>query len=180
MSKRTGRPKEEGGHRTVKISVNKRVFNILIVPENRSKYAEYCVDTCTETNWIAFHDSSVTMNNNCRTYKTATTNIWVPNNSSCNGMVSILCTFEYRCTGRTFIFRMRINGNATTSIEVSGKTTWSLSQVYTESSFNDGIKVQANQDRYIIEFQFEPYGASDQACVKDITMFLDVIDGLRQ
>jgi hypothetical protein len=178
MNKRTGRPREQSGHQIVNISIDKRIFNILEVPENRSKYVEYCVNACTETKWIASHESSVTVNDNFSTFKTAATFVWVPDNSVYNGIVSTLCTFKYQCTGKAFRFRMRINGTVMSSIEVQGNTTWSLSQVYTESSFDGGMKVQTNQDSYIIEFQFEPYGSSDRAYVRDISMFLEIVDGL--
>ena len=179
-NKRTGRPKEHGGHRRINISVDKPTFYILSVPDNRSKYIEYCVKTSTETEWIAFHESNATVNDNYRTWKTAATFVWIPNHSRYNRIISTLCIFEHQCAGKAFQFRIKINGNATSSIEVPGNTTWSLSQVYTESSFNGGTKAQTNQGSYIIEFQFEPYGSSDRAYVRDISMFLETIDGLKQ
>lgn len=178
MSKKTGRPKEQGGHQTANISINGRVFKILEVPENRSRYIEYCINACTETKWRAFHESSVTVNDDYGTFKTAATFVWIPNDSVYNGIVSTLCTFEYQCAGKGFRFRMRINWTVTSSIEVQGNTTWSWSQVYTESSFDGGLEVQPNQDSYVIEFQFEPYGSSDRAYVRDISMFSEVVDGL--
>lgn len=177
-TKKTGRPKEQGGHRRINISVGRSTDHILSIPDNRSKYIECCVKAYTETKWIAFHESNVSVNDNYSTFKTAVTNIWVPDNSLCNGIVSTLCTFEYKCTGKAFLFRMKINGDATSSIEVVGNTIWHLSQVYTESSFNGGMKVQPNQESYIIEFQFEPFGMSGRAYVKDISVFLEVVDGL--
>jgi hypothetical protein len=178
MSRKTGRPKEQGGHQRVNISIDECIFRILEVPENRSQYVEYCVNACTETKWTAFHESSVTVNDNCGTFETAAISVWIPDNSVNNGIVSALCTFEYQCTGKGLRFRMRINGTVTSSIEVQGNTTWSFSQVYTESCFDGGMEIQPNQDIYIIEFQFEPYGCSDRASVRDISMFSEVVDGL--
>jgi len=180
MSKETGRPKEERGHRRINVSVDERTFHILLVPDNRSRYVEYCVNACCKTEWTAFHESCVTANDNHRLFKTAATFVWVPNDGSYNGIVSTLLTFEHQCTGKAFKFRLKINGNATSSIEVSGKPTWSFSQVYTESCFDGGMKEWADQDSYIIEFQFEPYRSSDQACVRDISMFFEIIDGQNQ
>ena len=178
MNKKTGRPREQGGHRTFHVSVNNRIFRILEIPENRSKHIEKSVNAHTKTKWIAFHESDVTANDNCNVFEPAATNIWVPDDSLHNGIISTLCTFEYRCTGRAILFRIKMNDSLTSPIEVPGTATWCLSDIFTESSFDGEMDVQPNQNSYVIEFQFEPYGSSDCAYVRDISMFIEVVDGL--
>jgi len=76
------------------------------------------------------------------------------------------------------MIRMKLNGSSSSSIEVEGNQDWSLSKVYTLKDFYLSDEVEKNQGIYIIEFQIEPFGESDQAHVKEITLFLDVVDGL--
>lgn len=178
MGKKPGKPKEEGGHERVNISIDQRLFKILEVPDNCSKYVEYCVNECTETKWVAFHESNVTVSDYYSRPKTATTFFLFPNDAKHNAIVATFCAFQYQCTGKGFRFRMRINETVTPFIEVPGSSSWSPSQVYTDSSFVDGIEVACNQNGYVIEFQFEPQRSSDCASVKDIYMFFEVVDGL--
>jgi hypothetical protein len=177
MSKKTGRPKEQGGHRTFHVSVNNRISNILRIPGNRSECIENCVNATVKTEWMAFHESDVTANDNYSVFKTAATGVWLPNCVP-NGVVATLCTFEHRCTGRGLLFRMKVNDSLTSPVEVPGTTTWSSSEVFTESSFVGGIRVQPNQDSYVVEYQFEPFGILGRASVRDISMFLEVVDGM--
>lgn len=179
LSKKTGRPKEQGGHHRIDITVNESTYNILSIPDNRSRYIESCVNTCTETKWTAFHEPSETVNDYFTTFKTASTSIWIPDNSVHNGIISTLVTFQHKCSGKSFMVRMKLNGNVTSSIEVKGNETWCGSQVYIQKDFTGENELRKNQDSYIFEFQFEPYGLSDRVYVRDISMFLEVVDGLR-
>ena len=175
---KTGRPKEQGGHRRIDISVDDPTYHILSITNNKSKYVEYCVKKCTETKWIAFHESNVAVGDDYSMFKTAAINVWIPDDPVHNGIVSAICTFEHQCICKTFKFRMQINKDVTSSTELLGAETWSLSEVFVESSFDDEIQVQPNQESYIIEFQIEPFGISDRVYVRNITMFLEVVDGL--
>jgi len=178
MSKKTGRPKEQGGHHRINISVNEFTYNVLSVADNRSKYIEYCVNECTESKLIAFNEQSETVNDDFTAFKTASSSIWIPNDNAQNAIVTALCNFKYKCSGKSFMIRMKLNGNASSTIEVEGKQDWNWSQVYTLKDLNFGNDVKKNQEGYIIEFQIEPFGESDQAHVKNFTLFLEVVDGL--
>jgi hypothetical protein len=178
MGKKPGRRKEEGGHYRVDVSLSHRVIKILEVPDNRSKYVEDCVKACTKTAWMAFDEPSVTANDDFQVTKTGATFHWLPNDMQHNAIVKTFCTFQYRCTGTSLRFRMRINEVETPFFEAPGSLAWCPFQFYSDSSFADGIDAECNQNDYVIELQFEPYGSSDWAFVKDIYMFFEVVDGL--
>lgn len=176
--KKVGRRKEEGGHRRIDVSVNKLTDAILQIPENRSKYVEYCVNTATFSRRIRFQEPKMTLSDESATFKTAAVFEWTPLNSSDNAITSIACYFMYRCEGRGFKFRLVVNGNYTSVIEVSSSDAWALSYVYRDIDFADRIRVFPNQSSYTIEFQFAFQGSSGISYVKDINIVLDVIDGL--
>ena len=90
------------------------------------------MNACTETKWIAFHEPSVIVNDDYSTFKTATTSVWVPDDSVDNGIISTVCAFNYKCSGNAFIIRLKINGNVTSPIEVEGKDNWCWSRIFTQ------------------------------------------------
>jgi hypothetical protein len=178
MGKKPGRRKEEGGHRRTDVSFSYRILKVLEVPEIQSKYAEDCVKACTEIKWIAFNESSVAVNDNYCDPTSGATFVWFPSDRGHNAVIAAYCGFQYRCTGQSFRYRMRIKEAVTPFFEAPGSLAWCPFQFYTDSSFADGIDVECNQNGYVIEIQFEPYGSSDCAFVKDICVFLEVVDGL--
>ena len=178
-SKKTGRPKEQGGHHRINISVDESTANILSITRNRSQYIEYCVDACTETKWIAFTESDEIFNTDFRTFETALTILWDPENESQNAIISTLCTFESKCSSGSFIARMKLNDNISSSITVEGTEDWCWSGVYNQKDFGYKNAATKNQDIHVIQFQIEPYGESDQAHIRNVTMFFEVVDGLK-
>lgn len=178
MGKKPGRRKEEGGHHRIDLSLSDRVQRILDVPDNRSKYVEDCVKTCTEITWIVFNEPGVVMNGSNYAAKVAAAFPWYPNDSKHNVIVSLFFAFQYRCTGGGIRFRVRINDLVTSFVDVRGSPTWSFSPVYSDSCFVDGLKVKPDQECYVIELQFEPLRASNCVFVRDVYVFCEVVDGL--
>jgi len=176
-SKKTGRPKEQGGHHRINISVDESTANILSVTDNRSQYIEYCVGACTETKWIAYSESGETINADFTTFEPATTFVWVPEYESQNGIIQTSCTFEYKCSGG-LVARMKLNDCDSSIIELKGTENWCWSEVYTEKDFGYERADVTNHDIYVIQFQIEPYGKSGQAHVRNVTLFIKVVDGL--
>ena len=176
--RKPGRRKEDGGHFRIDISVNGRISRILGVSENKSKYIRHCIEKGTQIQWVAFQEHATVVNDDYRTFKTATTFVWIPHDTKHNTIVSTYCAFKYQCIGKGFRFRLRINGDETSEMQVQGSSVWSFSQVYTDWSFADRVKVVPNQNYYTVEFQFEPEGASDRVRVQDVLMFFEVVDGL--
>lgn len=178
MSDRTGRPKEEGGHHRIDMSVDGRTLRILDVLSNRSKYVEHCVEAYTVTYWIGFQKLGKTFNDNHGTFKTAATFYWVPQDCANNTIVAVYCTFEQQRVGRGFRFKLKVNDAETSSSWIQGSSVWPISQVYTDWSFTQGLEIVPNQNLYVIEIQFEPEGASDCVYIGNVCMFLEVLDGL--
>lgn len=177
LSDKTGRPKEQGGHRRINISVDEPTFDVLERSDNRSKYIEYCINASTHSKRIRFHEPKVTVNNDSFEFKTAAHFVWTPNDSTNNAILSIRCYFQYCCAGKGFRVRMIINEDAY-SLHIGGlmSNNYTLSSVYTEHDFE--IKTSPNQSSYTIEFQFAPESSLDTACVKDINILLEVMDGM--
>lgn len=181
MSKKTGRPKEQGGHRRRDFSVDKFTDDVLQKVDNKSKFIEYTIRTCMQSKRIRFHEPKETMNNDQDTFKNAATFIWAPNNNKNNAILSIRCYFQYCCPGGGLRFRMVINGETDPSgIGWLTSASYTLSRLYTDYDlgFPEVMKIFPNQSNYTIEFQFEPRSSLDIAYVKDITIFIDVADGM--
>lgn len=172
----SGRPKEEGGHKPLKISVNKFTHNVLQEVGNKSKFIEHTIHSWMQPQRIRFHASNETVNDNSHKFKAAVF-VWTPTNSADNAILSIRCYFQYRCAGKGFRFRMVINEEGYSSYIgglMSINYTWS--SVYTDHDFE--IKISPNQSSYAIEFQFAPESSLDTAYVKDINILLEVMDGM--
>jgi len=176
--KRPGRRKEEGGHKRIDITVNKSTSDILDLQENKSSYIEYCVNASTFSKKIRFHEPKTTVNDDFTVFETAARFVWRPSDRQNNAILATYCYFMYQCMGKGFKFRMKINGNVTSAVEVLASGIWTLSHVFNDSSFAGGVPSFPNQSRYAIEFQFEPIDSSSMVCVKDVNIILDVVDGM--
>ncbi len=135
------------------------------------------MNECTETGWTVHHELGTAMSCSHGMFTSAASFSWFPNDNEHNAIVSILCTFQYQCTGNGVRFRMKINGTATSVVEATGSPTWSC-EVFTDSSFSNRICADPNQNRYSVDFQFQPQGSRDRAVVKDVYVFVEVLDGL--
>ena len=175
LSDKTGRPKKQGGHQRINISVDERTSIILRIPENCSQYVESTIQACTDTEWISFCESKETVSYDHRTYETAAVFVWTPNHRSSNAILSTYCSFKHQCTGEIFKFRMTINGKSSDLVEESSNVEYTQSYFY---RINFDTEVFANQCNYVIEFQFMPQHSSDTIQIKDVNAVIEVVDGL--
>jgi len=178
LSRKTGRPEEEGGHTRKNISVDAHTGIILQVADNASVYIEYCVRACTPYRQIEFWEPASATNDDENTFKTAATFDWTPVNPSNNAIMSTLLRFQYRCAGKGFKFRMVANDIIVLSSERLTSVNWASSPLYTNHDFNEKIQAFCNQSSFTIRFEFIPAGSTDAAYVKDLSVTLEVIDGL--
>ena len=180
MSKKTGRPKEQGGHHRINISIDKPSRDVLQKTKNKSRFIEQSISTCTHWKRIRFHEPTETTNSNQYEFKNAMTFDWTPDDTSNNAILSIICYFQYRSTCEEFRFKLLINEETSCSfIGGSNSPNYTWSQVFKIREFGlDGIKTSPNQDIYNITFQFKPQYSSCTASVKDINIFLEVVDGM--
>jgi len=178
MSKKTGRPKEQGGHRRINISVDKPTRDVLQRAENKSKFIEHVIHAWKHPMRIRFFQPKETLNDDQYKFKDAAIFTWTPNNSTDNAILSLSCCFQYRCGGKGLRFRITINEATTSTIGGLTSIHYTSSYVYADHDFHEGIKTFPNQSNYTIKFQFAPQSSLDEAYVKDISIFLEVVDGL--
>jgi len=177
LSEKTGRPKEEGGHRRINISVDEPTYSVLKEVGNRSQFIENAIWRCTSSPYITFYESKETMNHDQNTFKSAATFVWIPEDSQSNVVLSTQCYFQYCCSNGDFQFKIVINGIAFDSVRLDSSVNYSLSSVMHFDFCPDGeIKIPPNQSKYEIEFQFAPTSSSGEAYVKDLNLSLIVDD----
>ena len=181
MSKKTGRPKEQGGHHRINISIDKPTRDALQRVENKSKLIEYTIHSWMQPQRIRFNEPKETVNHNQYKFKDAAVFVWTPNNTADNAILSIRCYFRYRCGGQGFRFRTTVNGE--TIISSSGWLTsinYTSSPIYTDCNCvsDEEMKIFPNQTSYTIRFQFKPRNSSDEAYVKAINTYMDIVDGM--
>lgn len=175
LSDKTGRPKEQGGHRRINISVDERTSIILRIPENRSQFIETTIGTCIDTEWVSFYEPKETVSYDHKTYETAAVFVWTPDNTSSNAILSTYCCFKHRCTGETIKFRMTINDKSSDDVEEASNNGYTQSYTY---NINFDTEVFTNQGNYVIELQFMPQHSSEIVHIKDVKTIIEVIDGL--
>jgi len=181
LSKKTGRPKEQGGHHRINISVDKPTRDALQQVPNRSKFIEYTIHSWMKPQRIRFHEPKETVNHNQYKFKDAAVFDWTPNNSKDNAILSVRCYFRYRCGGKGLRFRITLNGE--TIISNNGWLTsidYTSSPIYTDCSCSsgEGMKIFPNQTSYTTRFQFKPRSSFNEAYVKDINIHVDVVDDM--
>lgn len=178
MSDRTGRPKEEGGHRRINISVDEGTFGALCSSDNRSQYIEYCINSSVFSKRVRLCETHTTASDDCQVFTTALCLDWVPRDSQNNAILSACCYFRYKCTGKGFRFRIGVNERFSLSIAVSASGDWDSSCVYSSFRFEKDEGILPNQESYSIRFEFRPADDSSFASVMDINVILDVVDGM--
>ena len=179
MSNSTGRPKEEGGHERINISLDKPTRDFLQQVPNKSKFIEYAIHSWTKPHRIRFREREETVSHNQYKFKDAGVFDWTPNDSEDNAILAVYCYFRYRCGGKGLGFRITIDGE--TIISNNGWLTsidYTSSPTYTDCSCgsDEKAKIFPNQPCYTIKFQFKPRSSFDEAYVKDINIYIDVVD----
>ena len=181
MSEKTGRPKEDGGHQRIDISVDEFTFDVLQDIGNKSKFIEHTIHSWMQPQRLRFHEPKETANDNSHEFKDAAVFVWPPNNSEENAILSIRCHFQYRCGWEGFRFRVTVNDST-----VMSSNGWLTSIDYTSSPIysdcNSGsqkpAKIFPNQSNYTIKFQFKSRKSFDTTYVKDINVYIEVADGM--
>ena len=178
MSNKKGRPKEQGGHRRMNISLDKPTRDVLQRTENKSRFIEHAIHAWGHPTRIKFFEPKEKLNDDQYTFKDAAIFTWTPENSTDNAILSISCCFQYHCGGEGLRFRIAINEATTSTIGGLTSIHYTSSHVYADHDFNERIKTFPNQGNYTIKFQFAPQSSSDEAYVKGISIFLEVADGM--
>jgi hypothetical protein len=179
LSKKTGRPEEDGGHKRIDISLDLYTRDVLNCIENRSKFIEYCVSAFIKPKWVAHHEPNVTINYDSSRFIEGAAFDFTPYLNPGNAVLSVNCYFDFDCEDGGVAFRVSVNGKkGLRLVENSSGSGYSCSCVYDENKlgFEDIWKAFYNQERYVFKFEFRPLKSSDVAYVKDVYLSVQVVE----
>jgi hypothetical protein len=177
---KTGRPKEEGGHKRINVSLNLYTRNVLDSTENKSKSFEYFVNDFVNPKWVARHEPNITINYDSSSFIEGASFEFVPSFNPVNAVLNMMCCFNFDCQEGGVAFRVTVNGEKGLNLveNPSEENGYTCSCGYNEKElgFEDPWKRFYNQDRYIFRFEFKPLKQSVMACVKDVYLFVQLVE----
>jgi hypothetical protein len=179
LSDKTGRPKEEGGHKRLNVSLDLYTRDVLDSVENVSQLIEYCVRTFIKPKWVAYHEPNVTVNYSSSTFVEGAAFEFTPCFNPSNAVLRMNCYFDFASENGAVAFRVSVNGKkGLRLVEHSSKSGYSCSCVYDEKEmgFENTREVFCNQDRYIFKFEFKSLKPEYTASVKDIMFVVEVVE----
>ena len=176
---KTGRPKEEGGHKRVNISLNLNTRKVLNRVENRSKFIEYCVNVFIQPKWKHYIEPKETICHGSGKVMEGASFEFMPRINPGNVVLGMNCYFDRFLDEDRMAFRVTVNGmeGKTLFVNPSGLD-YSTSQVYSEEElgFFNMEKTFHDQKCYVFKFEFMSLGSSGWAKVKDIHFLVWVIE----
>jgi len=179
LSRKTGRPKEEGGHKRINVSLNLYTRDVLDAVENRSKLVEYCVSVFLQPKWVAHHEPKVAINYDSSGFIEGAAFDFTPYFNPSNSVLRVNCYFDFYCENGVVALRDSINSKKGLElVEHSSESGYSCSCVYDENElgFEDIWKTFYNQDQYVFKFEFKPLKPSVAAYVKDVHLSVQVVE----
>jgi hypothetical protein len=181
MSDNKGRPKEEGGHKRINISVDLPTRRVLDRVENRSNLIEYCIRVFAQPKWVIYHEPKQTVNSNYRRFAEGASFEFAPYFNPGNAVLRLNCYFDHFCENGGMAFRVSINGRkGMTLVEHPSGYGYSCSQVYSadELGFFNMEKTFRDQKNYVFKFEFKSLTSNGWARVKDVHFSVFVIENL--
>jgi hypothetical protein len=176
---KTGRPKEEGGHQRVNISLNLNTRKVLNRVENRSKFIEYCVNVFVQPKWKHFTEPKQTICHGSKQFIEGASFEFVPHLHLGNAVLGLNCYFDRFLDDEGMAFRVSVNGKkGITLAENQSGFGYSCSQVYgaDELGFFNMEKTFRDQKCYVFRFEFKSLTSSGWVKVKDIHFLVSVIE----
>jgi hypothetical protein len=182
LSDKTGRPKEEGGHKRINVSLNLCTRDVLDSDsvENKSNLIEYCVDEFINPKWVAHHEPNVTINYDPSMFVEGAAFGFIPSFNPVNAVLNMMCCFNFDCEEGGVAFRVTVNGEQGLNLveNPSKKNGYTCSCGYDgkQLGFEDPWKRFYNQDRYVFTFEFKPLKQAVMVCVKDVYLFVQLVE----
>lgn len=179
MSDDTGRPKEQGGHKRINISVDLATRKVLDRVENRSKLIEYCVRVFVQPKWVHYIEPEETVCGGSGRFMKGASFEFVPHLNPGNAVLGVNCYFDRFCESDGVAFRVTVNGKrGLTLVEHPLGRGYCCSQVYTEKElgFYNMDKTFHDQSQYVFKFEFKSVVPSSTVKVKDIHFSVCVIE----
>lgn len=178
-SKKTGRPKEEGGHKRINVSLNVYTRNVLDGVENASKLVECCVNVFVQPKWEHYVEPEEAICTESSRFTEGATFEFVPRINPGNALLGINCYFDRLCDTEGLAFRVTVNGKkGLTLVDHPSGSSYSCSQVYREEElgFYNMEKDFHDQEHYVFKFEFKTLNSLEVARVKDIHFLIHVVE----
>jgi hypothetical protein len=179
LSDDTGRPKEEGGHERINISVDLPTRMLLDRVPNRSRMIEYCVKSFVKPRWKHYIEPEETICYGSEEFEEGASFEFRPYLNPGNAVLGMNCYFDRFLDEDGMAFRVSVNGleGKTLFVHPSGLD-YSTSQVYSEEElgFFNMEKTFHDQKCYVFKFEFMSLASSGWAKVKDIHFLVWVIE----
>jgi len=174
-----GRPKEEGGHERINISVDLPTRILLDSVPNRSKMIEYCVRFFVKPRWKHYIEPEETICSGSEEFEEGASFEFRPYLNPGNAVLGMNCYFGRFLDEDGMSFRVSVNGmeGKTLFVHPSGLD-YSTTQVYSEKElgFFNMEKTFRDKKHYVFKFKFKPLFSSGWAKVKDIHFLVWVIE----
>jgi hypothetical protein len=176
-SNETGRPQEDGGHQRINISADYYTRQVLNGVENKSNFVEHSIRVFTDHKCVHFVEPAESFNNS-RLFKDGAVFEFTSSFDN-NAIEQVNVSFNFLGAEGDVEFRVVANGNrGSRLVEKSSSGEYSLSHLYSAGEL--GLKrfevMLRGKDKYIFRFQFRPLDAFGRGYVKNINMFIDLIE----
>ena len=177
ISNETGRPKEDGGHQRIDISADYYTRQTLDHVGNKSNFVEHSIRVFTESKCIHFEKLEETVNTS-RFFRDAVIFEVAPFFTH-NIVEQVNVSFSFLSNDGGIDFRVAINDNkGKILVEKSPSREYCLSHQYNLGQL--GLKrfeaMLRGKDKYIFRFQHRPITSFGEAYVKNINVFIDLIE----
>jgi hypothetical protein len=179
LNDNTGRPKEEGGHERINISVDLPTRMLLDRVSNRSKMIECCVKVFFQPKWKHYIELEETICTGSEKFEEGASFEFRPYLNPGNAVLGMNCYFDRFLDDDGMAFRVSVNGmEGKTLLAHPSGIDYSTSQVYSEKElgFFNMEKTFRDEKHYVFKFKFKPLGSSGWAKVKDIHFLVCVIE----
>ena len=177
LNNETGRPEEDGGHQRIDISADYHTREVLDSTENKSKFVEECIREFVSQKCVKFEEPTESSNDS-RAFKDGAVFEFEPVFTN-NTIKQVNISFSHLSAGGDIEFRLCVNeSKGLRLVEKSFSNEYSFSHLYENGEL--GLKqfeaMLRGKDRYVFRFQFRSLKSFGRVNVKNIRMFIEIID----
>ncbi len=175
LSDKTGRPKEQGGHHRLNISVDSHTLDLILSTDNHSTFIERTITEFTQPKWVDSDRIQTEAISDSRKFVTIASFEFSPYLASANAVLEANCLFDYSGEG-TLACRVTVNGKKGLTLRRERNNSYTCSCVSeTESGFQDMPVLFHNQSSYVFCFQIRSVD-STPIYVKNIRFVVKYIE----
>lgn len=177
QSDKTGRPKEEGGHQRLNISVDVYTRQVLDNVPNNSVFFEQTVCDYTRLKVKQFNQCQE-VSNTTRQFKNSVSFTYEPTFNNCE-IKQVNLVITYNSSDGNAEFRLVINNQKCPVLvqkNLPGQYTFFHSYDKGEMGFKPFESVLRGKDMFIFKIQFRPLTVYSSVIVSQVKMFLEIVD----